>query len=301
MRADCDKEVMVLSHRRARSRDSARLRREARSLLTTRPVSEKADFGDRQIGEFRNLSKCRNRFDVKTKERAEAWMVFGKRSRIVAAITLLMAAELSAGCRQAVAARYGSGSTAAAGATIEQRTASLTALSRSGWTASASTGSSPGNAIDGSATTRGRRPRIRPRTNSPGRHGGPADLHRTSPRHDHDAHGFPARVLGQTTSNDGTTWSSPIATGTGQAPWSPSRFASQTARFIRVTLTMAASGALVDLRAQRLRHDAVAHGLGGDRVGQQQQRADRDRRDRRRRAGTRATNADKTGSPCRST
>ncbi|HXU04281.1 MAG TPA: discoidin domain-containing protein, partial [Polyangia bacterium] len=57
-------------------------------------------------------------------------------------------------CRQSPRTDTGPVTAEPAGAKVEQRTSGLTALSRTGWVATASPAGTPGNAIDGNTTTR---------------------------------------------------------------------------------------------------------------------------------------------------
>jgi uncharacterized repeat protein (TIGR02543 family) len=117
----------------------------------------------------------------------------------------------------------------------------LPPLPRTGWVASASTGGSPGNAIDGNLGTRWS-------TGVSQANGqwfqvdmGSAQ---TFSRIVMDATGsagdYP-RGYQVYVSNDGSNWGSPVATGTGSAVTTVN-FASQTARYIRVTQTGSVAG-----------------------------------------------------------
>ena len=114
-------------------------------------------------------------------------------------------------------------------------------LSRSGWIATASGGDPPANAIDGNAASRWSTAAFQ----TPGEWF-QVDMRsvRTVFKIVLDATASPndyPRGYQVTLSNDGTTWSSPVATGAGFSAVTTITFPAQSARYIRVTQTGSAS------------------------------------------------------------
>ena len=115
-------------------------------------------------------------------------------------------------------------------------------LGRAGWVASASGGSSPANAIDGNAATRWDTSAIQ----TPGQWfqvdmGAPRAVFRVVLDSTGSPNDYP-RGYQVNLSNDGISWGSPVATGAGSPAVTTISFASQVARYLRITQTGSAAG-----------------------------------------------------------
>ncbi|HWX21682.1 MAG TPA: discoidin domain-containing protein [Candidatus Binatia bacterium] len=112
-------------------------------------------------------------------------------------------------------------------------------LNRTGWVVSASVGSYPGNAIDGDITTRW----TTGVSQAPGQWfqvdmgGGTPPTFTNLVLDAGSSTGDYPRGYQVNVSNDGTNWSSPVATGAGSSAVTSISFAARTARYIRITQT----------------------------------------------------------------
>src|SRR6185503_12980402 len=142
-------------------------------------------------------------------------MVHGRRYRISLTIVLLAAG----GCRQGARPDTTTNARPSEATAVEQRQSALTALSRTGWTATASGSgaSTPASqAVDASTTTawRANVAQVANTQSFQVNMGGP----RTFMELRMDTTGAPTEYPRQfqvNVSNDGTNWGSPVATGTG--------------------------------------------------------------------------------------
>src|SRR4029079_6542715 len=178
---------------------------------------------------------------MRTPLRGGLEMVTGVRSWVLATFFLFVSTTFAGACRQQQASDRESAGAGVSGEKVEQRGSRLTVLSRSGWVATASgsgTNTPASNAIDASATTAWRA-NVAQVANTQWfqvNMGGP----RTFMELRMDTTGAPTEYPGQfqvNVSNDGTNWGSPVATGTGTVAVTTIAFASQTAQYVRVTLT----------------------------------------------------------------
>ena len=164
-------------------------------------------------------------------------IVNGRRCWISLSIILATAGA----CRQASRTDSGPVTAGPADGKVEQRRSGLTALSRTGWVASASPTGTPANAIDGSATTRWTTTSIQANGNFFQVDLG-AQRTFTEIRMDTTttATDFP-RSFNVGVSNDGSTFTT-VASAMGTSAVVTVAFASQTARYIRVTLANLPAG-----------------------------------------------------------
>jgi RHS repeat-associated protein len=152
------------------------------------------------------------------------------------------------GCRQGSRPDATTGARPPEAATVEQRQSALTALSRTGWTATASgsgTSTPASQAVDASTTTawRANVAQVANTQFFQVNMGAP----RTFMELRMDTTGAPTEYPRQfqvNVSNDGTNWGSPVATGTGTGAVTTIAFASQTAQYVKVTLTSTPSPAV---------------------------------------------------------
>ncbi|MDG0810117.1 fibronectin type III domain-containing protein [Cohnella rhizosphaerae] len=139
-----------------------------------------------------------------------------------------------------VVSAVGSGGESANSAQASATPSSGAALSRTGWTATSSTNTATANALDGNATTRW----TSSGSQSAGRYYqvnmGAAKTFNKITLDSTGGSDYP-RAYEVYVSSDGTTWGTAVASGTGSGSVQTVTFPVQTARYIKVVLTAAAS------------------------------------------------------------